>query len=76
MPPATAASGIPHEPALTLVDHHLRLAVPAEENGTPFQPVGMVLEIGKIGVADYELILGSGDQGILLIHKNSFFEQK
>jgi len=49
------------QPPLTLIDHHLRMSLPTEENGTPLEAVGILLEVGKIGLADNELLLRRGD---------------
>ena len=50
---------IPANATLILIDHHLRLAVPAKKNGTAFEPIGPLFKIGEIGVSDNKLLLGS-----------------
>ena len=50
-------------------------AFAAKQNGPSLTAVRIIVEIGKIGFPDYELLFGSSNYRIYGRHMNSFFEQ-
>ena len=67
--------GIPFHKTSVLVYSHMGAAFAAKQNGPSLTAVRIIVEIGKIGFPDYELLFGSSNYRIYGRHMNSFFEQ-